>query len=169
MIFPSFSSLLFLQRYTTTTQREEPSLPPSISPLPHILVNPLPLHWEQSTSPVPPQTRHRSPAPRAPVLAGARPKKSRRGGFPPLDRSASSLDAATSSIVKGRELVSEEEEDEAGLPLPEQAKHEQPPVPWHSEQPTGASPRPTAQAAAPAVASTAPPMMASCTVAERRP
>ena len=83
-----------------------------------------------------------------------------------MARSIFSLDAATSSIVSGPEL---DKEVEAGLPLPEHAKQEHPPVPWHSEQPTGASPRPTAQAAAPAVASTAPPLMASWTVADRRP
>lgn len=118
---------------------------------------------------MPPQTLHCSPAPRAPTRLGARPKKSRREGFP-FAGSFSSLAAVTSSIVSGGRDDEEFEVELEGLPpLPEQAKHEHPPVPWHREQPSGASPRPTAQAAAPAVASTAPPMMASWTVAERRP
>ena len=171
LFFFSLGFSLSLQRHKKTTT-SAPSLfcplspsaqsPPSL----HILVKPLPLHWEQRTKPVPPQTRHCSPAPRAPTRPGARPKKSRWGGFPPFARSFFSRDAATSSIVRGRES---EDEAEAGLPLPEHAKQEQPPVPRHREHPTGASPRPTAQAAAPAVASTAPPMMASWTVADRRP
>lgn len=120
---------------------------------------------------MPPQTLHCSPAPRAPTRLGARPKKSRSRGLP-FAGSLLSLAAATSSIVSGgRDEGPEEEEEEEleGSPLPEQAKQEHPPVPWHSEQPSGASPRPTAQATAPAVASTAPPMMASWTVADRRP